>query len=48
MQEYERNVIARRLFEQEIIDKMSRASRPTAHRFINGQAAKGNSEEEYD
>ena len=27
---------------------MSRAIRPTGHRFINGQAAEGNSEEEYD
>jgi hypothetical protein len=48
MQEYERNVIARRLFEQEIVDKTSRASRPMGHRFTNGQAAEGDGEEEDD
>ena len=41
-------MIARRLFEKEIVDKTSRASRPMAHRFINGQAAERNREEEHD
>lgn len=44
----EKGAIGRRLFEKEIVDKMSRASRPMGHRFINGQAAERNSEEEYD
>ena len=48
MQEYGKNVIVRRLFEKEIVDKTSRASRPMGHRFTNGQAVEGNSEEEYD
>ena len=36
------------VFEQEVVDKMSRAKGPMGHRFINGQAAERDSEEEYD
>lgn len=43
-----KKVASRRLFEQEIVDKMSRVSGPMGHRFINGQAAERDSKEEYD
>jgi len=43
-----REMVTRRLFEQEIVDKISRANRPVGHWFTNGQAAKRNDEEEYD
>jgi hypothetical protein len=43
-----KNVVSRRLFEQEIVEKLSRVSRPMGHRFIKGQAAERDGEEEYD
>jgi hypothetical protein len=43
-----KKVVSRRLFEQEIVDKMSRVGGPMGRRFINGKAAERHSEEEYD
>ena len=40
-------MVGRMLFEQKMVDKMSRAKGPMGHRFIDGQAADRDSEEEY-
>jgi len=38
----------RTLFEQKMVDKMSRGKRPMGHRLLDDQAAERYSEEEYD
>jgi hypothetical protein len=43
-----RNVAGQMLFEQKMVDKMTRAKGPMGHRFIDGQAADRDSKEEYD